>query len=121
MDYSDGPVMVPRPCDRCGAGNIEYLPEDNKITNALCAEVQLAFGLIAWLCHDCRKHWHVFIKNHPSNRHYMIVQLELEFWKARIGPFTPIESLEDGKRLINIVEDLENRINEIANEWMITA
>ena len=51
----------------------------------------------------------------------MIVQLELEFWKARIGPFTPIESLEEGKRLINIVEDLENRINEIANEWMITA
>lgn len=120
MDYSDGPMIVPRPCDRCGAGNIEYMQEDNKIVNALCAEVQMAFGLIAWLCHDCRKQWHTFIKNHRCNREILIVQLELEFWKARVGPMSHPEQLEEGKRLLNIVEDMEIAINELANEWLIT-
>ena len=120
MDYNDTPSIIPRPCDRCGAGNIEYMGENNKILNPLCAEVQLAFGLITWLCHDCRKQWHQCIKNHPNNRQYVITQLELEFWKARVGPFTPVEALEEGKRLINIIEDLELSINEVANEWLIT-
>lgn len=119
MDYNDSPMIIPRPCDRCGAGNLEY-NEDNKIINALCAEVQMAFGLIAWLCHDCRKQWHMFIKNHDYNRHILIAQLELEFWKARIGQLTHIDELTEGKRLLNIIEDLENKINDIANEWLIT-
>ena len=119
MDYSDGPMIVPRPCDRCGTGNIEYVPDDNKITNSLCAEVQMAFGLIAWLCHDCRKQWHVFIKNHKCSRQMLLIQLELEFWKARIGPDTNKSELSEGLRLLNIVEDLEIAINNLANEWLI--
>jgi hypothetical protein len=85
----------------------------------LCAEVQMAFGLIAWLCHDCRKTWHKYYKSLPQHREYMLQQIEIEFWRCRLGPTTPDTELEHGKNLINNLEDLELKINEIANQWLI--
>ena len=118
MSYDDCPIEVPRPCDRCGAGNIEYV-QSNRFPAALCGEVQMAFGLIAWLCHDCRKQWHKTFKNLPLHREYVIKQLEIEFWRARVGESTPVEELERGKTIVNQLEDMELKINEIANEWLI--
>jgi len=124
LSYEDeeeplAPVQeVPRPCDRCGAGNIEYL-QGNKLQTPLCAEVQMAFGLIAWLCHDCRKQWHKFFKNLEMHREYTLMQVRIEFWRARIGPQTPEEELQQGLDLVSSLEDLELKINEIANEWLI--
>ena len=109
---------VPRPCDRCGAGNIEYL-QQNRIQAPLCAEVQMAFGLIAWLCHDCRKQWHKYFKNLELNRKYTLMQVEIEFWRARLGPGAHESELTRGLNLVNSLEDLELNINEIANEWLI--
>lgn len=120
MSFDDSPIReYPRPCDRCGAGNVEYM-DDNKFQSVLCAEVQLAFGLIAWLCHDCRKQWHKDFKILPLNREYTIKQLEIEFWRARVGESTPVEELEHGKGLVNEIEDMELKINEIANEWLLS-
>lgn len=118
--YGEGqPTVIPRPCDRCGAGNMEYAG-DETIMSPLCAEVQIAFGLIGWLCHDCRKNWHTYIKNHSCHRKIMQAQLELEYWRSmlRAGSST-LPSLEEGKRLMDRVEDLELEANEIANRWMI--
>ena len=116
--YGEGqPTVVPRPCDRCGAGNVEYA-EDETMTAPLCAEVRIAFGLIGWLCHDCRKNWHMYIKNHRCHRMVMQAQLDLEYWRSRLAT-SPPPSLEEGKRLVDRVEDLELEVNEIANQWMI--
>lgn len=108
---------IPRPCDRCGAGNVEYAKD--RIRAALCGEVQMAFGLIAWLCHDCRKQWHKSYRDLPLHREYVLCQVEIEFWRARLGTTTPDSELERGINLANRLEDLELKINEIANHWLI--
>ena len=110
--------FVPRPCDKCGAGDIEYTKHKPK-EHPLCREVQMAFGLVAWLCIDCRREWHKFVKNHELNRKYMKAQMALEFWKARVCPTTPPESLEEGIKLIMEVDDLELLLNDEANKWLI--
>lgn len=124
--------MAGKSCDRCGA--CDHAPshdnpyqEDYGVRDdsedsvpAMCAEVHVAFGLVSWLCHDCRKEYHRFAKNHPLNQEYGEAALRLEFWKARVGPETPEDQIDEGIRLWKAVEELELRINEAANEWLIT-
>jgi hypothetical protein len=45
--------------------------------------------------------------------------MRLEFWKARIGPETPEEEVEVGIRLLHAIDDLELKINEVAQTWLI--
>ena len=112
--------VIPKPCSRCGAGTIdEDYQEEQKIEAVLCGEVQMAFGLIAWLCHQCRRDWHRQMKEHPLQREYSILQLKLEFWRNRIGPDTPDEKLDEGLKLVNAIEDMELKINNFANEWLM--
>ena len=120
--------MVGKPCDRCGAfdgkqvnlyGDGEGLDEEER-ESAMCAEVHVAFGLISWLCHNCRKEYHRFTKNHPLDQKYSEATLRLEFWKARIGPDTPQEMIDDGIELLRAMEALESGINESANRWLIS-
>jgi len=118
----DGPgiQVIPKPCSRCGSGSFdEEYDEEQKVEAILCAEVQMAFGLIAWLCHNCRREWHIAMKVHPLQREYALTQLKLDFWRSRLGPDTPDEKLEEGIELLNKVEDLELKINEFANEWLV--
>lgn len=124
--------MAGKRCDRCGAcdnmqdhnpyqedyGHDEEDKEDT--VPAMCAEVHVAFGLVSWLCHDCRKEYHRFAKNHPLNKEYGEAALRLEFWKARVGPETPEDSIDEGIRLWQKVEELELKMNEIANHWLIS-
>lgn len=114
--------VVPKPCSRCGAGIVDedYNDDDKKVQAALCGEVQMAFGLIAWLCHECRRQWHRSIKEHRLHREYMRASLALDFWKSRIGPGTDNSELDKGLRLLDIVEDLELEINNFANEWLMS-
>lgn len=108
----------PRPCDKCGAGNLDYTTDGAK-EHPLCREVQLAFGLVAWLCMDCRKAWHKHVKNHPLNREYMKAQMKLEFWKARISPASRDSDLDEGTNLLLAVDELELQLNDEANKWLI--
>ena len=122
--------MNGRPCVRCG--NADKLgsmgpsddewrddEDDNKVP-ALCSEVQMAFGLIGWLCHDCRKEYFRLAKDSPLTQEYGEAVFKLEFWKARIGPDTPQESLEEGLGLWREVEKIELKVNLAANKWLIT-
>lgn len=104
-----------KPCGRCGAGDAEYGE-----TPAYCAEVEVAFGLLAWLCFDCRKEYHRFAKNHQLNKQYGEALLRLEFWRDTISPDTPPEEIEVGIKLWNIVDDLQSKVNDVANQWMIS-
>jgi len=108
--FTDPPV---RCCDRCGAG------DDKSKPNPMCGEVQLAFGLVSWICHDCRKDWHRMFKGHELQKAYAHASFELEFWKARVGTKTPEDQLAKGLELWDKVDDLEMKINEVANQWLI--
>jgi len=108
----------PRPCDKCGAGNLDYTISSPK-EHPLCREIQLAFGLVAWLCIDCRKSWCVYIKNHPLNRDYMKAQIKLEFWKSRVSPASREDDLIEGTNLLLAVDELELQLNDEANKWLI--
>jgi len=103
-----------RCCERCGAGENASKPDP------LCLEVQMAFGLVAWLCHDCRKEWYRHAKNLPIQSKYAEAALRLEFWKACIGVGTPSESINEGLELWHGVDACEKEINDYANEWLIT-
>jgi hypothetical protein len=85
----------------------------------MCTEVQIAFGLLAWLCHDCRKAWHKQMKEHPLHKEFSEAQLKLEFWKARVGPMTPSFLLEEGLIALREVIELERKANDFANQWLI--
>jgi hypothetical protein len=86
---------------------------------ALCSEVRLAYGLVAWLCHDCRKEYFRETKNHPLSEKYGEASLRLEFWKARIGPGTSADGIEEGLKLWKIVEGIEREINAVACKWLV--
>ena len=120
--------MDGRPCERCG--NFDQLhggspqedwdnQEEERIP-ALCSEVQMAFGLLGWLCHDCRKEYHRMAKDHPLTEKYGEACLSLEFWKARVGSETPEDDLQKGLELWRTVEGLERKVNQIANEWLLS-
>jgi hypothetical protein len=108
-----------KPCDRCGACDHAEIYEEEQ-TPVMCTEVHLAFGLISWLCYGCRKEYHRFAKNHPLNKKYGEALLRLEFWKARVGPGTPPTSIDEGLKLWREVEQLELKLNEVANRWLIS-
>lgn len=129
--------MAGKPCDRCGAcdgmhEHQEYSDDygiggignddgdDNPQVPAMCMEVHVAFGLVSWLCHDCRKEYHRVAKSHPLNKDYGEAALRLEFWKARVGPETPQDAIDEGLKLWRITEELELKINEFANHWLIS-
>jgi len=123
--------MNGRACERCGnfdvrsdgGGPFDGMESNDEETNeripALCSEVQMAFGLLAWLCHDCRKAYFKMSKNHELTREYGEASLRLEFWKARIGENTPKSEVVEGLELWQMVDSLERKMNDFANEWLI--
>ncbi|MDB4490049.1 hypothetical protein N9045_00890 [bacterium] len=118
-----------KPCGRCGAGDSEYGDQP-----AYCAEVEVAFGLLAWLCFDCRKEYHRFAKSHPLNKEYGEALLSLEYWRDATESERSMDEdlerlnidykgksqLQKGVALWNKVDDLQNKVNEVANQWMIS-
>lgn len=120
--------MNGRPCVRCGNADKLGGPmsddwrgddEGDKIP-ALCSEVQMAFGLIAWMCHDCRREYFRVAKDSPLTAEYGEAAFRLEFWKARLGPDTSADAVEEGLRLWREVERIEIDVNIVANKWLIT-
>jgi|19_taG_2_1085344.scaffolds.fasta_scaffold01462_2 hypothetical protein len=112
--YRDSFEQPPiRTCERCGTGGDELKP------NPMCGEVQLAFGLVTWICYDCRKDWHRMFKSHKLQATYSEATLRLEFWKARIGETTSKEEIDEGIKLLKTVDNLELQVNEVANAWLI--
>lgn len=118
-----------KPCGRCGAGDSEYGDQP-----AYCAEVEVAFGLLAWLCFDCRKEYHRFAKSHPLNKEYGEALLSLEYWRDATESERSMDEdlerlkidykgksqLQKGIALWNNVDDIQNKVNEVANQWMIS-
>lgn len=117
-----------RPCERCGnadkmgdaADDLYEVDTYNNRPPALCSEIQMAFGLLGWLCHDCRKEYHRMAKNSPLTIQYGEASLRLDFWKARVGPSTPPDHIKEGLVLWRQVEKLEREISEVANQWLIS-
>lgn len=130
--------MAPRPCERCGAaasdsqlfeginesfmqGAIEDDSPQNEAYDAMCMEVQIAYGLVAWLCHDCRKEYHRYAKDLQLNIDYAELSLRFEFWKARVGVGTPPDEIEKGLELWRQMESIEKLINDDANRWLLSS
>jgi len=106
----------PRPCERCGATLDEEYGSDQY--HPMCAESQIAYGIVAWLCFDCRKAWHRKMKNQMLSRQYSEASLRFEFWKAVISA-KGVGDVEEGLRLWRELDALEVKLNNYANEWLI--
>jgi hypothetical protein len=124
-------LYKPRPCERCGAGQLD--PEDfednwddelkspAQLNEApMCSEFHMAYGMVTWLCYKCRSDWHKVIDDHPLSNLYAEAQLALDFWKARVGPNTSKDELKEGLALLRKCTDIEKKINSFANHWLVT-
>lgn len=119
-------IYKPRPCDRCGCGDIgetepsydESARFDNLKEAPMCTEFHLAYGLLAWLCYTCRRDWHKKIENHNLSAEYSQIQLRLDHWKASLVSKNPL-SVGVGLELLKRSGEIEKEINTIANTWLI--
>lgn len=103
-----------RPCDRCSAKPAEY---DSANDNPMCAEVQMGFGVLAWLCLDCRFKWHNFITSHSEIRNYSRSAFKLDAWRARLNACGEGD-IEQGLKLWEEVEDLDQQFAKEAQNWI---
>lgn len=106
---------IPRPCERCEATlqNAEY----GSAYNPMCAETQIAHGVITWLCFDCRKAWHYQLKKSNLTKEYSIASLKLEHWKTLLA-FQGMVTLEEGLKLWNDLDAIESRLSAFASQWL---
>jgi len=107
--------MKSRPCERCGAAESDEF-EDSY--HPMCHEVQIAYGVLAWLCFDCRKSWHKVIKCQKISKEYAEKSLRFEHWKATVASDNG-GNVDDGLNLWQSLDKLEIKLNEFANEWLI--
>jgi len=103
-----------RPCERCGAEEDDY---DSK-PDTMCTEVQMAFGVLAWLCFDCRKKWHQAMKSQILSKQYSEASLRFEHWKLVVAA-NGSGTIDDGIRLWQNLDALELKLNNFSHEWLI--
>lgn len=109
---------LPRPCDRCGAGSDSGQFEPS-ITHPMCQEFQLAYGVVAYLCFECRSQWHKVIDLHEASDRYSEAKFKLEFWQAQVSAGSPEHRrVEDGLRLWKDVRNIEEEIRKMASRWL---
>lgn len=101
-----------RPCDRCNIG-ADY--EDDNFTRS--AEFSFANSMLAWLCLDCRKDWMRVYTGNPISIELETNQFEAEYYHALLQGDKP-PSLEEGKAILKTRQDIEKRLNKLANDWM---
>lgn len=107
----------PRPCERCGATlESEYGCEQY---HPMCSETVLAYGVVSWICYDCRKDWHSESKDQQLSREYSEASLRFEFWKASVHAKGEGD-VEEGLRLWRILDELEVKLNRFASEWLVS-
>lgn len=107
----------PRPCERCGA-TLDTEDYGSEKYHPMCAETQIAYGIIAWMCFECRKSWHREMKNQMLSKQYSEASLRFEYWKAVIAAKGE-GNIEEGLRLWRDLDAIEVKLNNFANEWLI--
>ena len=112
--------ILPRPCDRCNAGDLSGISEytDLEIETVMAMEFQMSYGIVSWLCLDCRMEWYELIQGHPLTREYELASFKLEFWRSRVGEQTPPQELDTGIELLNNVNSLEDKMNKLTRDWL---
>ncbi len=109
--------FTPRPCDRCNCGgSATYELEGQQ--QPLCYEFQLGYGIISWLCFDCRRTWIKVMEASKLSDLYQEKAFELEFWKSRVGESTPAAELSTGLGLYRELCELEKRVKNFATGWL---
>lgn len=101
-----------RPCDRCNIG-ADY--DDDNFTRS--AEFSFANSMLAWLCLDCRKDWMRVYTGNQISIDLETNQFEAEYYHALLQGDKP-PSLEEGKTILKTRQDIEKRLNKLANDWM---
>lgn len=110
-----------KPCDRCNSGG-GWSNNDESSYSAdvppYCAEVQLGFGIISWLCLDCRKSFRRLMLSDSLMTSHAMVSLKLDFWKTRVHHTTPDSYLEAGLNLLSELESIESLVNDNVIKWL---
>lgn len=112
-----------RPCDRCNAGsgwdNQPYDGDTNTVS--YCNEVHIGFGIVSWLCLDCRKNLHDIMKNDSLMKSHGLISMKLDFWKSRVHHSTPDTYLDKGLELLSELYSIESLVNDNIEKWLESA
>lgn len=109
--------FVPRPCDRCGAGTIDNDYSQEREVAPMCAEFHMAYGVIAWLCFDCRASWYKAVDEMQLMKEYEEESFRLEHWKNIVAG----GEVEEGLEILQRVTGLERSINRYAYKWLVSS
>lgn len=110
----------PRPCDRCGCGEAIDEYAITQPQQPLCCEFQLGYGVISWLCFNCRRDWIKVIDSSHLLEKYGELSFRLEFWRLCLGPSSPDSEEERGLSLHRDLNSCEKEIKEFAYQWIIS-
>lgn len=108
-----------RPCDRCGAVEEDEFDSESDSYHPMCVESAIAYGVLAWLCFDCRKSWHKLYKSQHLTKEYSEASLKFEFWKSQVSAGRE-SNIDEGLTLWKNLDLLEIKLNNFANEWLIS-
>ena len=108
----------PRPCERCCATiDTDFGSDGSENYHPMCTEIVLAYGVVSWICYDCRKDWHRVINENPLTKEYSEVSLRYDYWKATVAA-SGQGDVEFGLQLWKQLDDLERKLNNFANQWI---
>ena len=106
-----------RACDRCSGGGWGADSEFDQAPSH-CTEINMGFGVLAWLCLDCRKSFYSLMRNDELLKSHGIISMKLDFWRGRISHDTKDEYLEIGLGLLSEINSLESLINDRIENWL---
>lgn len=116
------------PCDRCGKHEPVDLggtqgsdwgaaSDDPSKWSLRMGEMEVAPGLVCWVCHTCRFEWRSLTFGHELFIRYSEAMFALSHFRAAHNA-TGEKSLQVGLELLRKTDKIEGEINEFARRFM---
>lgn len=106
--------MIPC-CERCGVSPDKF-DEDSQAAIRLL-EIQTSFTFNAIMCLDCRRAWYKFINHSTTMREFTETGFRLEHWRMAHRK-TGQEDVEKGLSFVRKLNDLDEKLNDEAVDWL---
>ncbi len=110
------------PCERCKQSEPkDYGPgmgdTDEEDASLLLTEIDLAPGVLAWLCHGCRVRWRAVCCGHELFDRYAESQFRLNHWKV-IHEIGGEGDVEKGLTMLNVLGAIELELGKFARRFL---
>jgi len=102
-------------CERCHAAPDDY--DDKASAQIRLGEVQTNYGILTFLCFDCRREWQRVINSSPVMREYSETAFRLEHWRV-YHPRTGQGDVEAGVQFVRKLNELDEKLYNETVSWI---